>query len=199
MFTATRNWGDTMIAAFAYFVILIFAIPSLLLCLYAAFIYKLISKAKSRFKFLIPPVMALVLCFFQVAMVFAFDYISTAFISLFGNILLLTIATEMAAGIITPLFIFESRTTEKQRTYMIISFAAVLTVLFMQSFASVMGTPSISFGLIGFLSLNLGFDLMKLGKGIFHFVTAILLYLELTILSAIFYAFCYLILVVIKK
>jgi uncharacterized membrane protein YuzA (DUF378 family) len=128
-------------------------------------------------------------------MVFAFDYISTAFISLFGNILLLTIATEMAAGIITPLFIFESRTTEKQRTYMIISFAAVLAILFMRSFASVMGTPSLSFGLTGFFS----FDLMKLGKGIFHFVTAILLYLELTILSAIFYAFCYLILGVIKK
>ena len=181
------------VAAFAYFVALIFAIPSLLLSLYAVFIYKLISKVKSRFRFFIPPAMALTICFAQVAMVFAFDYNPMA-ISMFGNFLLLIIATEMAAGIITPLFVFESRTTEKQRIYMVIAFAAVLTILFMRSFASVMGTPSPSFGLTGFFSI----DLMKLGKGAFHFVVAMLLYLELTILSAIFYAFCYLILEVTK-
>lgn len=94
----------------------------------------------------------------------------------------------MAAGIITPVFIFEGKTTKKQRSYMVIAFAAVLAILLMRGFASAMSTPSPTVGLLGLVNYK---AVLKLGKIAFHFISAILPYLELMTLSAIFYAFCY--------
>jgi len=180
---------DNPFTAFVYFVVLIFMIPSFIISLYALLIYKLISKIKvdRKAKVLIPPAMALVIAVIISQPYNAFPNSAIA-IKLFGYIFTFIYGTEMAAGMITPIFIFESRTTYRQRKYMILAFSVILAILFMRAFATVMGTPSPSVGLLGLLDYR---TILKLGKIPFHFISAILPYLEMVCTSTIFYTICY--------
>jgi len=172
------------ITAFAYFIVLIFLIPSLAISVYALLIYKLISKVKSRARYFIPPLLAL---FLAILITLSTNF-PVSFATMFGYLFMFVYATEVATGMITPIFAFESRTTEKQRSYIILAFSLVLAILFMRGFASVMGTPTPTMGLLGLIDYR---DVLKFGKTVFHFVSAMLPYFEIVALSAVFYTLCY--------
>jgi len=103
-------------------------------------------------------------------------------------VFLFVYATEVAMGIVTPLPLLESRTTEKQRKYLVLLFSVILATVFLKGFASVMGVPAPTMGLLGIFDYR---DVLKFGKTVFHFVSALLPYLEITLISSVFYALCY--------
>ncbi len=182
-------YNMTYQTAFIYFVFLIFVIPSLIVTLYALLIYKMISRIESRLRILIPPAIALLLAiaFPAIAGIFQpFDPNSIA-IKLLGYVFTFVYGTIIASAIITPIFIFESRTTSRQRTYMILAFSVILAIVFMRAFAMVMGTPSPSVGLLGLID----YRSILSSKIPFHFISTMLPYIEITCISAIFYTACY--------
>ena len=71
---------------------------------------------------------------------------------------------------------------------MIVTFAVVLALIFLRGFSMAMGIPSRTFGLLGLVNYE---GVLKLDKSIFHFVSTILPYFEITCVSAIFYTVCY--------
>jgi hypothetical protein len=176
------------IPAIAYFLALIFVIPSLGVAAYALIIYKAVSTVKSKIRILIPFALALVLAALTVLQAKFSNVNSAISVKLLGYLFMFVYVTEMAAGMVTPIFVFEGRTTYGQRKYMLIAFSAILTILFMRAFAIVMGTPSSTIGLLGLLDYR---AVLKLGKNAFHFISAILPYFEIAGTSAIFYAICY--------
>jgi hypothetical protein len=161
-------------------------IPSLIVALYALLIYKMISRIERRLRILIPPVMALsvAIAFTAIAGIFQpFDPNSIT-IKLFGYVFAFVYGTVIASAIITPIFVFENRTSYGQRRYMILSFSAVLAVMFMKGFASVMGMPSHSVGLLGIIDYR---SLLSLGKPLFHLFSVLIPYIEIAFVSALFY------------
>ncbi len=172
-----------IVISFFYFVVLLFLIPSLALSIYAWIIYRFLSRIKSRLRLLVPPTSALLLATFT-----TFSTNLPLSYSLLGSAFIFVHATEVAMGIVTPIHIFESKTTEKQRKYMVLLFSVILAILFMRGFASVMGTPAPTMGLLGLIDYR---DVLKFGKTVFHFTSALLPYLEVTLISTVFYALCY--------
>ncbi len=181
---------NNLFTAFIYFAVLIFMIPSLIISVYALLIYRIISKMDVKVRVLIPPIIASVVAIAipAITTIFQpFDLDSIA-IKLFGYIFTFVYGTVIASAIITPIFIFESRTTSRQRTYMILAFSVILAIIFMRAFAMVMGTPSPSVGLLGLIDYR---SILSLGKIPFHFISTMLPYIETTCISAIFYTACY--------
>ncbi len=169
---------------FFYFVVLLFLVPFLTLSTYAWVIYRFLSRIRSKIRILVPPVLAV----FLATLVTFSTSLPLSHASLLGSIFVFIYATEVAMGVITPVPIFEGRTTEKQRKYMVLLFSVILAILFMRGFASAIGTPAPTLGMLGLIDYR---DALKLGKAIFHFTSALLPYLEVTLISTAFHAFCY--------
>jgi hypothetical protein len=175
---------------FIYFVFLIFMIPSLIVTLYALLIYKMISRIERRLRILIPPAIALSLAITLPAIVGIFQPFdpNSIAIKVFGYMFAFVYGTIIASAIITPFFILENRTSYGQRRYMILSFSAVLAVMFMRGFANAIGTPSPDVGLLGVVDY---LSLLSLGKPLFHLLSALIPYIEIAFISALFYTALY--------
>ena len=180
----SKKSGETLLWQFIIFIFTIFLIPSVAVSLYALATHRLLKDLKVRVKLATLVTGAVILSLIQISL----TYLPIEYASLLGTALLIISATHIALGMNTSLIPFENRISEKQKTFMILSFSLVLAIIALWSFSSVMGTPSGSIDVLGFVDYR---SVMKYGKVAFHFISSLILYMESILVALGYYALCY--------
>ncbi len=180
-----------MVEGLIFFLVVVFLIPSLLLTLYALVIYRALSRLK-----IIRIAIILATAAFLSAITTFMPKLAVEYSSLLGTALMITLATQIALGMAISITPFERETTEKQRTYMFVSFSVILAVVFLWGFSSVMSTPSSA---MDFLHLVDYRSALKLGRFSFLFFSTFLVFVESAILSLAHFSVCYAVIRVLKS
>ncbi len=158
------------------FIALFFVIPSLLTGIYAVILNKLISTLNSkRLRIIVPVIIAVSVSILN---------LKSVPMSLLSLYLAFITGTYFACALITPLPAFEENLPSKYLNVIIIGWSTVLlSVLLTGGFGSVMGHRK-TFDILGILSMEM--LSMVEGKGK-YLLTGLINYLEIAVISAIFY------------
>ena len=181
-----------MIEGLIFFLVVVFLIPSLLLTLYALAVYRILSKLKIISRIAI----ILATAAFLSAITTFMPKLPVEYSSMLGTTLMIILATQIALGMAISITPFERETTEKQRTYMFLSFSVILAVVFLWGFSSVMSTPSHA---MDFLHLVDYRSVLKLGRFAFLFFSTFLVFIESAILSLAHFFLCFVVVKILKS
>ncbi len=173
-----------MIEAFLFFLVVMFLIPSLLLTLYALAVYRILRRFRGVHRLAIT-LMTPALLSTITALI---SRLSMKYASLFGTAFMAVFATQVALGMIASITPFEKLTSERQRTYMFISFSVVMAIIFLWGFSSVMGTPPPTMDFMHFVDYR---SVLKLGRFTFRFISSFLVFAESAALSLAYFSVCY--------
>ena len=163
-------------AGFGPFLILFFVIPSLLIGIYAVILNKLISALNNKYLRIIAPVV--------IATSVSILNLKSVPMSLLSLYLAFITGTYFACALITPIPVFERDLPSKYLNVIIIGWStALLSFLLTGSFGSVMGHGR-TFDILGILPMEMLSMIEGKGK---YLLTSLINYLEIAVISTIFY------------